>query len=232
MIKGIMFDMGGTLINVKLKKDVDVFLFQHLQDKSIKYEVFHEVFNRFLQDTLNVRTTFDIKCIDFFNAILKYFNTSFDIDINELELMYTHALFEWSLVDDIVAVLDKCKKEGLKMIVLSNTFFSRNAICMILKEFDLLKYFDDVLVSSEALVRKPSPLFFEIGLNNMKMDKNDVVYVGNDYQFDYMGCLMTGLRIIFYNHKKYQEYELFETCKEIKDYKELLVEGNKICQIF
>ena len=230
MIKGIMFDMGGTLVNVELKKNANKLIFNHLIDKSIKEEVFNEVFSRYLNDTLNVRSTFDIKCVDFFVSIATYFNTSFDIDINELELLYVNALFEWSLVDNVIDILEECKKEGLKMIVLSNTFFSKNAICMILKEYDLLKYFDDVLVSSEALVRKPSTLFFEMGIHAMNMDKNDIVYVGNDYHFDYMGCLMTGLKMIFLNHDNYAKYELFETCKEIKDYKELI--GEKICQIF
>ena len=230
MIKGVMFDMGGTLVNVELKKDANMLIYSHLKDKTIKKEVFDEVFNRFLNDTLNARTTFDIKCVDFFNSILTYFNTTFDIDINELELLYTKALLNWTLVDNIIDVLEECRKEGLKMIVLSNTFFSKNAICGILKEFDLLKYFDDVLVSSEALVRKPSTLFFEMGIHAMNMDKKDIVYVGNDYHFDYMGCLMTGINIIFLNHDNYHKYELFETCKEIKDYKELI--GVKICQIF
>ena len=128
MIKGIMFDMGGTLVNVELKKNANKLIFNHLIDKSIKEEVFNEVFSRYLNDTLNVRSTFDIKCVDFFVSIATYFNTSFDIDINDLELLYVNALFEWSLVDNVVDILEECKKEELKMIVLSNTFFSKNAI--------------------------------------------------------------------------------------------------------
>ena len=230
MIKGIMFDMGGTLVDFAFKEDPSYVLYEHIENKTIEKEEFVDFVSRLVKDTLDKRTTFDISFSSFLNAILRYFNTSIDIPLEEMEIIYEKTLLEHTLIENVVPLLEECKKEGLKLIVLSNTFFSTNAISKILEEFDLLKYFDKVIASSDCLVRKPSTLFFEMGIKEMGLNKKEIMYIGNDYNFDCVGCMMTGIPIIFYNRKHYQEYELFETIKEIKDYDELL--GVEICKIF
>ena len=230
MIKGIMFDMGGTLVDCAYKENPAYFLYEHIDNKNICKEEFVELCDRLVKDTLDKRTTFDISFTGFLNTILRYFNTKITMPLDELEVMYEKTFLSFTLIDGIVPLLEKCKKEGLKLIVLSNTYFSTAAISKILEEFDILKYFDKVIASSDCLVRKPSSIFFEIGIREMGLNKNEVMYVGNDYNFDCIGSMVTGIPMIFYNKKHYGEYELFETIKEIKDYSEL--SEVDLCQIF
>ena len=140
MIKGIMFDMGGTLVDFAFKEDPSYVLYEHIDDKTIEKEEFVDFVSRLVKDTLDKRTTFDISFSSFLNAILRYFNTSIDIPLEEMEIIYEKTLLEHTLIENVVPLLEECKREGLKLIVLSNTFFSTNAISKILEEFDLLKY--------------------------------------------------------------------------------------------
>ena len=230
MIKGIMFDMGGTLVNVALKEGAFMSIYSHLVDKPESIDEFLAFGAQVLKDTVNARTTIDISFRAFLNIFLMYYNTSLDIDIDEMEIIYQDALFDFEKVDKVEELLKKCKKEGLKLIVLSNTMFSARAISKILERNSLLKYFDKVIASSECLVRKPSPIFFELGLKEIGLKKEEVMYIGNDYNFDCVGCLLSNINMIFYNQANYKKFELFETIKEIKDYSELLEVD--LCQMF
>ena len=230
MIKGIMFDMGGTLVNVSLKEGAFMVIYNHLVDKPKDLDEFLAFSKQVIKDTFEARTTIDFDFRSFINIYLRYYDTKLDVSIEEAEDIYQEALFDFEKVDKIEELLTKCKKENLKLIVLSNTFFSSRAISKVLDKLGLLKYFDKVVASSECLVRKPSPIFFEIGIKEIGLDKNEVMYIGNDYNFDCVGCLISNIKMIFYNHENYQKYELFETIKEIKDYSELLEVD--LCQMF
>ena len=230
MIKGIMFDMGGTLVDVSIKKGAFMSIYEHLIEKPKNVDEFLSFANQVLKDTLEARTTIDISFSAFINVFLRYYHTNLDISIEEMEDIYQDALFDFTKVDKIDELLSKCKQENLKLIVLSNTMFSSRAISKVLDRLSLLKYFDKVIASSECLVRKPSPIFFEIGVKEMGFNKNEIMYIGNDYDFDCIGCLLSNIKMVFYNPSACKKYELFETIKEINDYSELL--GGKICQMF
>ena len=124
MIKGIMFDMGGTLVEwdyLGIPADV---LYDHIVDKSINRDEFMAFVERLVEETLNQRTTFEAPFSSFIDAILKYYHTKLDISMDEMEILYQENLFRFRPIKGIIDVLEECKKEGLKMIVLSNTFFS------------------------------------------------------------------------------------------------------------
>ncbi|MBP5683717.1 MAG: HAD family hydrolase [Bacilli bacterium] len=230
MIKGIMFDMGGTLVEwdyLGIPADV---LYDHIVDKSINRDEFMAFVERLVEETLNQRTTFEAPFSSFIDAILKYYHTKLDISMDEMEILYQENLFKFRPIKGIFDVLEECKKEGLKMIVLSNTFFSSKALCKVLEEQGLLKYFDKVLASADYLVRKPSPIFFEMGLHEINLNKNEVLYIGDSYKYDVTGCLLAGIPMLYYHHWDDKKYELFESIKEIKEYDEL--KGVEICKIF
>ena len=79
MIKGIMFDMGGTLVDCAYKENPAYFLYEHIDNKNICKEEFVELCDRLVKDTLDKRTTFDISFTGFLNTILRYFNTKITI---------------------------------------------------------------------------------------------------------------------------------------------------------
>lgn len=232
MIKGIMFDMGGTLVyndNFDFSRAF-LSIYDHINDKNIVLDDFLNYCNIIKKTIIDVRTTFEIKFIDLLNNILLYFNTNIDIGAEEMEYIFSHALSKTVLVKDINLLLEEYKRKGIKMIVLSNTMFSSKNIAKVLEEVGILKYFSDVIASSDCLVRKPSKYFFEIGLKSINLPKEEVIYIGNDYNYDVLGCQDANLPIVFYNHKKYGKYEIPKNVKEIKAFKELL--GVDLCQIF
>ena len=106
MIKGIMFDMGGTIVDFAFKEDPSYVLYEHIENKTIEKEEFVDFVSRLVKDTLDKRTTFDISFSSFLNAILRYFNTSIDIPLEEMEIIYEKTLLEHTLIENVVPLLE------------------------------------------------------------------------------------------------------------------------------
>jgi len=231
MIKGIIFDMGGTIIstnNMNLRRASDS-VHTYLVDKSITSEQFYFFTKKIVDDILKNRTNIEISFMRLI-YLYKMFYGLFSINDTELELILTYSLFDYALEEKVVQLLERLKDEKIKMIILSNSLFSEAALRDVLRKFDVEKYFDKVISSADSLVRKPYDLFFLYGVKEIGYELDNIVYIGNDYHYDCLGCKNIGLKVIYYNNKN-KEYKPFKGMKEIKNYNELLRE-EKLCEIY
>ncbi len=231
MIKGIMFDMGDTLVSLgkfDLLKGLET-TYKYLENKEVLLDDYLERGSEILDQTLFRRTTFDIKCVDFF-ALLKRFFGPFLIDDEKLEDIFSESFMKFTEEEDIRNLLEQYQKQGYKMIVMSNTFLSSRCIIKHLEKLDLTKYFEDIIASADTLVRKPSKIFFDVGIKRLGLKKEEVIYIGNSYLFDYMGAKNTGIKIIYYNKIKRNDYCDKKFCVEINHYQELL--GKNLDDLF
>ena len=231
MIKGIIFDMGGTIIstnNMNLRRASDS-VHTYLVDKSITSDQFYFFTKKIVDDILKNRTNIEISFMRLI-YLYKMFYGLFSINDTELELILTYSLFDYALEEKVVELLERLKDEKIKMIILSNSLFSEAALRDVLRKFDVEKYFDKVISSADSLVRKPYDLFFLYGVKEIGYELDNIVYIGNDYHYDCLGCKNIGLKVIYYNNKN-KEYKPFKGMKEIKNYNELLRE-EKLCEIY
>lgn len=70
-----------------------------------------------------------------------------------------------------------------------------------------MQYFTKVYASADYGVRKPGEKFFGIAIEeiletNPGMEKEDILYVGNDYVTDVQGAKAAGLDVAWYNVKQ------------------------------
>ncbi|XID94862.1 YjjG family noncanonical pyrimidine nucleotidase [Paenibacillaceae bacterium WGS1546] len=61
--------------------------------------------------------------------------------------------------------------------------------------------FQTVVVSDEAGVRKPRKEIFDIALQEMRLDRREVVFVGDSLTDDYAGARNAGIDFCFYNNR-------------------------------
>jgi len=71
----------------------------------------------------------------------------------------------------------------------------------VLRENNILKYFDYTLASKDFGLEKPDQAIFERALCDMKVDAEDSFYIGDSYIEDVHGALNAGLRPIFVNRR-------------------------------
>lgn len=66
----------------------------------------------------------------------------------------------------------------------------------------LSKYFDQVITSEAAGVKKPNPFIFNFALQQSKAFLNESIMIGDNYEADIMGALNFGMDAILFNFEK------------------------------
>ncbi len=116
---------------------------------------------------------------------------SFDIEGCFLSLYRSYAKARtWQVYPDAPAFLDRCRKAGFQLAVVSN--FDRR-LHLILNELGLGDGFEAVIVSSEIGARKPSARIFEAALHALGRTPEESLHIGDDPVADWHGAREAGL---------------------------------------
>ncbi|QWG33743.1 HAD family hydrolase [Bacillus mycoides] len=63
----------------------------------------------------------------------------------------------------------------------------------------LNEYFDTIIISEEVGFSKPDKLIFELALNKLNVQSEDVLFVGDDLEKDIAGCQNANIKGIWFN---------------------------------
>lgn len=96
--------------------------------------------------------------------------------------------------------LEKLKRRGIKIMLLSNAIEDEKAIKGYLEKAGLLEYFDSVFVSYEVGYQKhyASTRFFDHMVSKSGMQKDQIIHIGDNEWADFKGAKNAGLHPIFY----------------------------------
>jgi len=108
---------------------------------------------------------------------------------------------EWRLYDETIPFLEKLKKSGMKIGLLSNWDLGARDI---LDKLGLTKYFDSIVISSEIEIEKPAKGAFLHSMNELKVSPEETFYVGDNYFDDVMGGNKVGLKVFLINRTEKQ----------------------------
>lgn len=209
MYKNIIFDLYGTLIDIRTDEE-DTQLWKNLAllygykgavytPKEIKASYQKYV----LLEKEKVQKTYpEYKYIDIpiENVFQKLFNEK-KIDVEKYDIESIAASFRCfstkkiCLYDGVIDLLDSLKAAGKKIYLLSNaqSFFTLNELVYL----SIYKYFDDIFISSEHNISKPDTLFFEKLIDKHKLNKTETIMIGNDYLSDIEGAYNAGIDSIY-----------------------------------
>jgi haloacid dehalogenase superfamily, subfamily IA, variant 1 with third motif having Dx(3-4)D or Dx(3-4)E len=115
------------------------------------------------------------------------------------------------------------KKYTLTLI--SNTGRTPGSILLnILEMYGIRDYFTHFVFSDEIGVRKPDPRVFEYAKNILKLEKENIVHVGDSVRLDFMGAKSYGFNAVLYakgkDNPKVEPYiKSFEELERVIDEK-------------
>lgn len=96
-------------------------------------------------------------------------------------------------VEEALPVLDALRSR-FPMVMVSNFYGNLTSV---LRDFDLLKYFDAVVESAVVGVRKPDAAIFALGVEKMGIPANKVLVIGDSYSKDIVPATSLGCKTVW-----------------------------------
>jgi putative hydrolase of the HAD superfamily len=131
----------------------------------------------------------------FFAAELgvKVDHEKFAKDCREIFHEATHDVGNWTAYPDAVPTLEALRARGFKLGMISN---ASDLARKVLRNLDMERRFDFVVISSEVGVNKPSPEIFHLALRQAKIHPHRAVYVGDRLNIDVKGARRAGMQAV------------------------------------
>ncbi|MFT3994991.1 MAG: HAD family hydrolase [Dysgonomonas sp.] len=203
-IKGIIFDYGGT-IDSNGKHWAEV-LWESYQDNHvpISKDQFREAY---VYAERHLATHAVITPEDDFANLLRI-----KVDI-QIEYLYEKGylikddktqnysiavssqcyIFAKNLIRKEKSILSQLH-EKYPMVLVSNFYGNIHAV---LKDFELLGLFDDIIESAVVGIRKPDPAIFTLGVKRLKLEPSEIVVIGDSYKKDIVPATINGCKTIW-----------------------------------
>jgi len=218
MIKGIIFDYGGTLDTHGCHWGKMLFHAYERQHIDITWAQFRDAYvvaERALSKPNAVKADFTFR--DTLDKKVKlqmehlFYSGEIATDRDTLKKQHRQ------VVDDLYSQLQsnmeesrnvlKRLREQCPMVLVSNFYGNINAV---LREFSIDHFFDAVIESATVGIRKPDPAIFALGVDALKLQPKDVLVVGDSYYKDIepanrLGCKTCWLKGEGWNDEQYDE---------------------------
>ena len=207
MIKGLLFDLNGTVIDI-LTNESDDNLYRvtgnFLDYYGVKIapcqlrELFFALNREQRHNSSEEYPEFDVSNI--FYEIIKRYKTRPVANIRQLAdtaaiVFRAASRFKLECYDGVDEVLGELKKH-YRMGAVSDG----QSLWAVpeLESSGLKRFFEFVLVSGDFGYRKPDGRLFEKALNQMQLDASEVLFIGNDMYRDVYGGHIAGMKTVFF----------------------------------
>jgi HAD superfamily hydrolase (TIGR01509 family) len=162
MIKAIIFDMDGVLVDSNLAW----------------YNMFNKALYHFEAKTIT-ESEFNKKvwAKNFHETAKEYFSVPREDIVDYFNESKTDFSSKVAAFSDVESTLDTLKKKGLKLCVATNTHC--RLAKEILKKIDIYYYFDYIIGGDMVQNGKPEPDILIKTLNDLRLKKEDVIFIGD-----------------------------------------------------
>ena len=227
-IKGIIFDYGGTIDTNGIHWGEFIWEQYREAGVDITRDIYRQAYvhgERFLAKNPIIEPT------DTFHTLLR---KKIAIHFDFLREKLTEKRFS---DETAIAIADGCykkAKETMKTtcaivgmlakeypLVLVTNFYGNMSV--VLEEFNLSRYFKEIVESSVVGLRKPDPALFALGVDALGLNPQEIVVVGDSYRKDIfpsstLGCKTVWLKNICWEEEEtVQGHETTEVIHTLED---------------
>ena len=213
-IKGVIFDLGSTLIEFESRS------WDEITDEGqrLAYGQLitsnhslpdYESFNHRLEEIKNQFRSVAAETLVEWRAFDAWEKLLIELELNDpegqarksIDLFYDVVRDGVVLCDGARDTLRILKSKGYRVGLISNTIFPARSHEVDLDNFGLIPYIDFRLYSSEFGYRKPHSSLYQAGLEKIGLPAGETIFVGDRYKEDVEGPMKEGMSAVL----KYRE---------------------------
>lgn len=142
------------------------------------------------------------------------FTNGFDAYFDELYALFaTDAA--WQMYPDVMEAFDALDGLGVRTAIVSN---ADSRFHTLLQALGIQARVEFTLISAEVGVRKPHPNIFQLALERLGLAANEVLFIGDSYEEDYVGATGVGMQALLLDRGNRHN----GTCPKITNLNDLL----------
>lgn len=205
-VKGILFDLGDTLIDFGEVDTLELFeqgarlTYDYLKQLGQPLPSFARYHRRqlrairwaYLKSRLTRR---EFNSMDLLGRLSERMGQNLSsAQFEQLGWLWYEPLSRQSTVEsDLPDVLASFTAAGLKLAIISNTFIPGDVLDRHLRQLDLLRFFPVRIYSCDVRYRKPHPRIFRMALRELSLKPGEGVFVGDSLPADMKGAARAGM---------------------------------------
>lgn len=225
MLKGIIFDFGGTIDTNGIHWEKLLFSFHKKAGVEISNNEFHSVYvqvEKMLGNTSIIHSTDTLsttlrKKVELELLLIYSLSTRNNNNIQREQLInkivHPALSFVKKNIENNIPVLNQLK-QTYQLAMVTNYYGNVETV---LKELNLIEQFSVIIESQKRGVRKPNPEIFQIALEEMSLPSEEVLVVGDSYKNDILPAQFCGCKTLWINPEKKKNNEIINRIKEVPD---------------
>ena len=196
MIKAVLFDIGGTLVKTVEIPEIYRRILETqgviVSRDQIKeaHEANEDRAGSYIDDQLEMGPQYWYEWNKQVMKSLGFAERSKYLGMIIADYWWEYADLE--LYPDVMTTIQALRARDIKVGVLTNGF--KYDYIAILEKLGLSKTFDVVVGPDSCGYGKPDKRIFMYALDMLGLDPSEVLYIGNDYKYDYLGASNAGLQ--------------------------------------
>ena len=209
MIDVVLFDIGGTLHTVTNNEQLRTAFAKRLRERLADYGIFihgedDEIGRRLHENAEEYKHYSELILGELPQSRIwnEFYLKNYHIGeerlapiAEELSFLYDYERVKNMRRPHVAETMEALHRMGKRLGIISN-IISTSFVPHILREYGIAQYMECVVLSSEAGVRKPNPVIFEIALQQLGVKAENVAYVGDTLSRDVLGAKNANLGLM------------------------------------
>lgn len=205
--KAIFFDLYGTLLDYNdMEKSNQIWLNQFYKlagsSNNLSFDSVKEICKKILLDDHEKENTDSLTT---YESKIKFHFKKHGITFSRERLreLADESLLHWqeniTLSEDVFDVFEKLQKK-YRLALISN-FDHTPHVKKVIKQHQLDKFLDPIIISDEVGCKKPDPAIFNLTLEKTGLNAGEVIFIGDSYNDDIKGAQAAGILPVMIKHK-------------------------------
>lgn len=232
MVDGIFFDCWDTVLRFEIEKEhwnTEPLQRYAISKGDVSWEEIDDFAESFLKSYYLALPGYEISVEQFLRMLTVKFDIVVDQDLSKIGAEILDNL-KHQTVPGVKEFLRALNQKSIYHSILSNTIYPSDKTISIIDELIQDHGFGFFFGSAEVGVKKPNPLFYQLGVLKAKKDIEKCIYIGDTFRQDVYGPIKAGFKKAYYLNFKNRDYRKIKglepldptAFKEVKTYDEIL----------